>query len=206
MERYSAYNLIPYNWVENYHGTQYPVQVAALFAMTAHAAAGNSYDNQPYELHLKQVVKLIGDYACDIDPLNDYTWPDLGTGMSTLTKRTRLVQAGWLHDVIEDTGIKYNDVNLIFGKDVADWVWNVTDERGVNREDRFRKTLPKIRSCEESRYIKLCDRIANVEYSIEHPGPLLDMYMKGLPKFIEVMFPNHMLPMERLRKRLKSLL
>jgi (p)ppGpp synthase/HD superfamily hydrolase len=72
---------------------------------------------------------------------------------------------------LEDTWASYNDVKDNFNTRIADLVYLVTDELGKNRTERALKTYPKIRTDASAVYIKLCDRISNVQEAIVH-GPL----------------------------------
>lgn len=93
--------------------------------------------------------------------------------------------AAWLHDVIEDTRdrpneVKKRDIEEMFGADVAELVWAVTSEEGANRKVRNALTYPKIRETGiRAVALKLADRIANVESG----GRAIDMYRKEHPDF-----------------------
>jgi (p)ppGpp synthase/HD superfamily hydrolase len=88
--------------------------------------------------------------------------------------------AAWLHDVVEDTRDKTNevksrDIREVFGEGVAKLVEAVTSERGENRKVRNALTYPKIRAGGVLAVaLKLADRIANVE----NGGGAVDMYKK----------------------------
>lgn len=86
-----------------------------------------------------------------------------------------------LHDVLEDTDATYDEISEVFGFNIADDVFNVTDEDGINRKERKLKTYWKIRRSNVSRFAKMVDRLANVEQSvlgIEKDRSYLNMYMK----------------------------
>lgn len=93
--------------------------------------------------------------------------------------------AAWLHDVVEDTRGKSNEVRVrdieeIFGESVAELVGAVTSEDGPNRKTRNALTYPKIAATgERAVALKLADRIANVQYG----GRGLKMYMQEHPEF-----------------------
>ena len=93
--------------------------------------------------------------------------------------------AAWLHDVVEDTRGKPNEVRVrdikeIFGDFVAELVGAVTCEEGPNRKTRNALTYPKIAAAGEYAVaLKLADRIANVEFE----GGAIDMYKKEHPEF-----------------------
>jgi (p)ppGpp synthase/HD superfamily hydrolase len=75
--------------------------------------------------------------------------------------------ACWLHDTLEDTTTKYSELVAEFGEEVADIVYAVTDEKGRNRAERHRKTyLGIVLAGDNAVAVKLCDRIANLAYSV----------------------------------------
>lgn len=98
-----------------------------------------------------------------------------------------LVAAAWLHDVVEDCNVRYKELVENFGQLVANTVWAVTDEPGSNRAIRHALTYPKTREFGPGLFIKLCDRIANVEQG----GALLQMYRKEQEDFRRALYhPN----------------
>jgi (p)ppGpp synthase/HD superfamily hydrolase len=94
--------------------------------------------------------------------------------------------AAWLHDVVEDTRgrsneVKIRDIEERFGEDVAKLVGAVTSEEGPNRKIRNALTYPKIREVGyRAVALKLADRIANVEFG----GKASSMYKKEHPEFL----------------------
>jgi (p)ppGpp synthase/HD superfamily hydrolase len=105
-----------------------------------------------------------------------------------------LVCAAWLHDVIEDTAATYQDIKAMFGKDIAELVWAVTDEMGRNRAERKKKTLPKTLMTNKTAILKLADLTANIEDSIRREDDLRQMYIKEWPETREAFrqtFVNH---------------
>ena len=131
-----------------------------MVAVKAHA--GQDYDGIfPYEKHLDDVVKILTDqgYA------------------------GKFIVAGYLHDVIEDGTVSYNDIKSYFGMEIAEIVYCVTDELGRNRKERKSKTLPKTALNPDAVVIKLADRIANIEH-----GGKIDMYAKEYPTFKEALY------------------
>ncbi|WP_333219408.1 hypothetical protein [Microcoleus sp. Pol12A5] len=75
-----------------------------------------------------------------------------------------------------------------FGKETADIVWAVTSEQGENRAERFRKTALKIQSNKKALIVKLADRIANTEASLQSNPQLYKMYLKEFPLFKELLY------------------
>jgi Guanosine polyphosphate pyrophosphohydrolases/synthetases len=131
------------------------------FAITKHGA--QKYGEHPYSYHLAQVSQVLSE---------------LGYGGDEA-----IAAAGWLHDVLEDTPTIYEMLVSEFGNEVADIVFAVTSEPGENRAERFRKTAPKIQSNKKALIVKLADRIANTEASLQSNPKLYKMYLKEFPLF-----------------------
>lgn len=89
-----------------------------------------------------------------------------------------------LHDILEDTPLSYNDIKKLFGVEVADIVYDVTDELGKNRKERKEKTYPKIRANKNAILVKYCDRIANLRHSKKYGSPMYATYMQENDSFI----------------------
>ena len=92
-----------------------------------------------------------------------------------------MLAACWLHDSVEDTGVKLKEIAELFGDRVAMLVGAVTNDAtpGINRKARGLLTYPKTRSVPGAVKLKLADRIANVE----HGGKLVEMYKKEYADF-----------------------
>lgn len=132
------------------------VRDAEMFARGAHI--GQKHGDRPYHAHPQEVVAVLHRMKQASDAL---------------------VCAAWLHDTIEDTPTSYQDLKRLFGREVAELVWAVTDELGRNRKERKERTYPKIFSTFESTILKLADTVANVEASLKDGGDkLLQMYAK----------------------------
>lgn len=118
----------------------------------------------PYTHHLADVERVLVDF-----------------GLCDETIRA----AAWLHDVVEDTRGRQNEVRVrdieeMFGERVAELVSAVTSEDGPNRKTRNLLTYPKIvAGGERAVALKLADRIANVKFG----GRAVEMYMREHPEF-----------------------
>lgn len=101
-----------------------------------------------------------------------------------------IVTAAWLHDIVEDTRDKPNEVRVrdieeLFGEEVAELVRAVTSDEGPNRKVRNALTYPRIFAAgERAIVLKLADRIANIEYG----GRAREMYKKEYPEFRRALF------------------
>jgi (p)ppGpp synthase/HD superfamily hydrolase len=94
-------------------------------------------------------------------------------------------KAVWAHDTIEDTRVSYNDVKNQLGDEVADIVYAVTNDKGKNRKERAGdKYYEGIRNTPGAVFVKLCDRIANVQYGKMTKSRMFEMYKKENPEFI----------------------
>ena len=91
-----------------------------------------------------------------------------------------------------------------FGKETADIVRAVTSEPGENRADRFRKTVLKIQSNKKALAVKLADRIANTEASLQSNPKLYKMYVKEFALFKELLYNPRDAELMPLWNRLES--
>lgn len=117
------------------------IERARDFAIQAHRY--QRYGDQPYQVHLGEVVQVLKDFGV-FDP--------------------ETLAAAWLHDTIEDTGETRMSLAKTFGFKVARLVHAVSGE-GPNRRARNRSIYLKITEYPEAAVIKCADRIANVEAS-----------------------------------------
>jgi len=121
-----------------------------------------SYDIHPYTKHLKDVVRILENNGF----VNDY------------------ILAGWLHDIIEDCNVSYNKVKVAFGLNVAEMVYAVTDPKARGRKEKKAMVYNDIRAYPKSIIIKIADRIANMENSIQQSNiDKLKMYIKESDDF-----------------------
>jgi (p)ppGpp synthase/HD superfamily hydrolase len=140
------------------------VSKAREYATLKHFETNHKYDGQPYDVHLKMVY----DFACKYVHL----LPDNKTISDVLA-------ACWVHDVIEDCRQTYNDVKNVLGETVADIAYALTNEKGKNRKERANdKYYQGIRNTPFASYVKICDRLANVTYSKQNKGNMLNGYRK----------------------------
>ena len=135
-----------------------------------HRKTNHFYDRYlPYEFHLRMVNNVYEDFQHLLDEeLNDYCG-----------------KAVWAHDTIEDTRVSYNDVKNQLGDEVADIVYAVTNDKGKNRKERAGDNYYEgIRNTPGAVFVKLCDRIANVQYGKMTKSRMFEMYKKENPEFI----------------------
>lgn len=141
-----------------------------------HESTNHMYDTYlPYEFHLRMVAKVAEKYIELIPNLND--------GETAL--RDTVLLAAYGHDLIEDTRVSYNDVKENLGLFTADIIYACTNEKGKNRKERANeKYYEGIRNTRGAVFVKLCDRIANVQYSKMTGSRMFDMYKKENDHFL----------------------
>lgn len=132
------------------------------FAVRKHGA--QKYGDRPYVVHLAAVRRVLVEAGY------------VGS----------ILQAAWLHDVLEDTPTTAEELRASFGEDVFQLVWAVTGV-GKNRKERVAAAYEKIRALlpyQGGGHLKLADRIANVEACVATGNAsLLSMYQKEMPSF-----------------------
>jgi (p)ppGpp synthase/HD superfamily hydrolase len=114
------------------------------------------------EHHKNQVYSLDRPYTFHLRAVRDTVFRFLayipyGVPVEVVTL------AAWGHDLIEDTGVTIEELTDRYGVEVSDLIWRVTNEPGVNRKARHEATYWKIKESPAAVFLKLADRIANVE-------------------------------------------
>lgn len=134
---------------------------AEQLARQAHAF--QKYGNKSYaDGHLMLVARLLYDAGFSDD----------------------IVCAGWLHDIIEDTDITYEEINEGFGAGVADIVSAVTSDSSLSRKERMSISYKHILECgSDAISVKLADRICNVKSCWKNEDSRLYMYHKEYRAF-----------------------
>jgi (p)ppGpp synthase/HD superfamily hydrolase len=127
------------------------IMAAARFAAEKHAQQKRKGENgEPYFNHLLEVAELIAASSPHLD--------------------VELIMAAFLHDTVEDTSVTLQELKQRFGKDVADLVAEVTDDKSLPKETR--KQLQVEHTPEKSsraQTLKLADKISNLRAIISSP-------------------------------------
>ena len=129
------------------------------------------YGHRPYSFHLNKVADILERY-----------WLDEYEVYDDIVFNTLYI-ACLGHDIIEDTNNSYNDVKKFLGQPVADIIYDVTNELGKNRKERATKTYQKIMNNPLAIVVKLCDRIANTEFSKETVSTMFKKYQEEYVDF-----------------------
>lgn len=159
---------------------------AELWSTNQHRITNHKYGEHPYEYHLKSVVEVAKDYI-NLLPEN---------------KRDIVIAMCWAHDTIEDTRANYNLVKKVLGYEVAEGVFALSEEKGRNRNERAsRKYYDGIARSMTATFVKLCDRIANMNESYTTKNSMFEKYKSGLPYFIKQLdvYPQLQPMIERLK-------
>jgi len=144
-------------------------QKAKEYAIKCHTSTNHFYDgNKPYEFHLQMVVN----------------WAEKFIHLIPEHYHSDVLAACWCHDVIEDCRQTHNDVLENTNVLVADYVFACTNEKGKTRKDRANwKFYYDLRQSGFAMFVKICDRLANIEYSVKSGSSMLDAYRKEASGF-----------------------
>lgn len=150
-----------------------------------HRNTNHLYDGLPYEFHLRMVARNAVKFKAFLPSLLYTSYDDFNKEVYDNTLDTILL-AAWGHDLIEDTRVTYNDVSKYLGNEVAEIIYALTNEKGKNRKERANdKYYEGIVNTKGATYVKLCDRIANAEYSKLTESSMFDAYRKENKDFGE---------------------
>jgi (p)ppGpp synthase/HD superfamily hydrolase len=123
---------------------------AKAFATVAHIGQKRKYSDADYIVHPIRVAEHV----------------------QSLGSSDEMIAAAYLHDTIEDCGIKKEEINEMFGEKVANLVDELTDKHMDERDEKGVKLLRKVRRAkedarlakisDEAKIIKICDVIDNL--------------------------------------------
>jgi (p)ppGpp synthase/HD superfamily hydrolase len=107
-------------------------------------------NREPYINHLAEVSVILAE--------------------ATSGQDANLVAAGLLHDTVEDTDATYDDLNELFGKDIADLVQEVTDDKSLPKDERKRLQIAHApHKSDRAKMLKIADKISNLRSILETP-------------------------------------
>jgi (p)ppGpp synthase/HD superfamily hydrolase len=126
------------------------IERAAAFAAHAHRDQKRQWIDKPYFSHVEEVAVLCKQFHLSED----------------------VQAAAYLHDVIEDCGVKYADLEKEFGEAVARLVLEVSDVSNKEDGNRFvRKSIIDLQylrgASVEGQSLKCCDLISNTSEIVE---------------------------------------
>lgn len=143
------------------------------YAIEAHHNTNHLYDGKPYSVHLSLVSFYAQKYINKIPK----------------EFQEDIISACWLHDTIEDTRNTYNDIKKISNERVSNIVYALTNEKGKTRKERANeKYYNGINNEQFAKFVKLCDRLANVKYSVDINSKMKKVYQEENEYFIKSLF------------------
>ena len=141
------------------------------FATSAHQRIGHQrkYSNQPYDVHLHAVAKLVAGVTDDPE----------------------MIAAAWLHDTVEDTPATLDDIAENFGAAVAELVESLTDVSMPSDGNRaIRKSIDLDHSALASaraKTVKLADLIDNCKDIAAHDERFARVYLVEMGALLKVL-------------------
>lgn len=160
----------------------------ANYAIDCHRSLNQKYDTHSYEYHLIKVDEVAKRFL--------YIY-DKKPGINILYET--IIRCGCFgHDLIEDAHQTYNNIfENIKSIEVAEIIRACTsDIRGRTRDERMTdEVYNDIRNTEFATFVKLCDRIANVEYSLLSVGKMFEKYKNEHTKFKSKLYTEELKPM-----------
>lgn len=169
------------------------------WAIKQHADTNHMYDKYlPYEFHLRmvnEVRKEFQDKYLKPITIKSRSGERYNLSLTTNSVIERILECACFgHDILEDTRVSYSDLvkalSSTIGNDdtcilVADLIRSVTNySRGRNRDERMPDYIyQEMKEQQYGVFIKLCDRIANVQYGILTKSSMTKKYRDELPKF-----------------------
>src|ERR1700756_1958929 len=98
---------------------------------------------EPYINHLAEVAALLAEATGGAD--------------------AALVAAGFLHDTLEDTDTEYEELQAIFGDDIAGLVAEVTDDKSLPKQERKRfQIVNAAHKSDRAKLLKIADKTSNL--------------------------------------------
>lgn len=87
--------------------------------------------------------------------------------------------AAILHDTVEDCGVTGEELRLLFGDTVADYVLEVTDDKSLPKAERKRLQIEHAPHLSQgAKVIKLADKISNVNDVTNYPPSNWDLELR----------------------------
>ncbi|MBW6486011.1 MAG: HD domain-containing protein [Syntrophobacterales bacterium] len=145
--------------------------IACEYATHHHAAIGQvrKYTGEPYIKHPAAVVKIV----------------------QSVPHTPEMLAAAWLHDTVEDTAATLEEIDQLFGQEVACMVEMLTDvSRPSNGNRKVRKAIDLAHTANaspEAKTIKLADMIDNKHNIVERNPKFAKVYLVEKTALLEVL-------------------
>ena len=140
-------------------------------------------NNLPYSFHLEAVHAQFEKFKYLLSDDKNITVKK-GDFIFKLSEVILAEKACYGHDLIEDARITYNNIVEKKNKILADIIFGCTESTGRDRDERHDDIYyNRLISNEISIFVKLCDIIANVLYSLLTNSSMYYKYSKEYFKF-----------------------
>lgn len=117
------------------------IQEAARFAAEAHRGAVRKGTKLPYIVHPIEVALIV----------------------SVMTDDPEVIAAAYLHDVIEDAGVTYDELQRRFGTRVADLVQAESEDKSKSWKERKQATIDHMcHAARDAKMIAFGDKLSNL--------------------------------------------
>lgn len=139
---------------------------AMVFAREVHRNQRRKYTGNPYADHLAEVAGIV----------------------ATVSQDESSIAVAWLHDTMEDQGVKAEDLNRRFGERVAYGVVMLSDLETGNRAAR--KSAARIRLAGAEPWvqtIKVADMISNTSSIVAHDPKFAPVYLEEKMLMLDVL-------------------
>lgn len=147
-------------------------QEALEFARRAHGEQQRKFTHEPYIEHPKRVAEMV----------------------KKVPHTNAMICAAYLHDVVEDTPVTYQEIENCFGQEVAQLVLELTDKYmkeaypSLNRKTRKKKEVARQATMSvEAKTIKLADVIDNTRDIIRHDKDFAVKYIPEMEALVEAL-------------------
>lgn len=146
---------------------------AMQFAMEVHKNQKRKYTNVPYFDHLSEVVGIASTVAA-------YAYESVTVD--------EILATAWLHDCMEDQGVKSEELVDKFGVIIAEGVWWLSDLEEGNRDTRKRLSRERLSKAPGwVQTIKCADLISNTGSIVQHDPKFAKVYLREKELLLEVL-------------------
>ncbi len=145
---------------------------AMMFAREVHKDQRRKYTNNPYTDHLAEVAGIVATVV---------------TGQLDVLAGPMLA-AAWLHDCVEDCGVRLSDIDARFGTMVAIGVSGLSDMETGNRAERKAASRLRLSGCSAwIQTIKCADLISNTSSIVMHDPKFAVVYLEEKRLLLDVL-------------------
>lgn len=142
---------------------------ARVFANRSHAGQFRKYTSEPYIVHPHNVAAIV---RC-------------------VRHSPEMLAAAWLHDVVEDCGVKQDTITQLFGEQVSSMVHRLTHQLTHADGNRaFRMAHEAIRlggALSDTQTVKLADLIDNSSSIMQYDPDFAKRYLKEKRQLLRVL-------------------